>query len=218
MTKVAIVGAHGQIGKLIIKHLRAQGLEAIGIVRKPEQLSQMEALGADPVLVDIENASAQELANRLKGADAVVFAAGAGGGGGSTAERKHTVDYAGSVLLAQAAQLAGIRRYVQISAIGVDDPLKPDTDPVWKAYVEAKRDADIELRKSGLDWTIIRPGPLTDDAATGLVTLNEHAGRGEVTREDVALVVVAVLQTPSSTGKQWELRGGDTPVRDAVTL
>lgn len=216
MTKVAIVGAHGQIGKLIIKHLRAQGLEAIGIVRKPEQLSQMEALGADPVLVDIENASAQELANGLKGADAVVFAAGAGGG--STAERKHSVDYAGSVLLAQAAQLAGIRRYVQISAIGVDDPLKPDTDPVWKAYVEAKRDADIELRKSGLDWTIIRPGPLTDDAATGLVTLNEHAGRGEVTREDVALVVVAVLQTPSSTGKQWELRGGDTPVRDAVTL
>ncbi len=216
MTKVAIVGAHGQIGKLIIKHLRAQGLEAIGIVRKPEQLTQMEALGADPVLVDIENASAQELANGLKGADAVVFAAGAGGG--STAERKHTVDYAGSVLLAQAAQLAGIRRYVQISAIGVDDPLKPDTDPVWKAYVEAKRDADIELRKSGLDWTIIRPGPLTDDAATGLVTLNEHAGRGEVTREDVALVVVAVLQTPSSTGKQWELRGGDTPVRDAVTL
>jgi len=216
MTKVAIVGAHGQIGKLIIKHLRAQGLEAIGIVRKPEQLSQMEALGADPVLVDIENASAQELANRLKGADAVVFAAGAGGG--STAERKHTVDYAGSVLLAQAAQLAGIRRYVQISAIGVDDPLKPDTDPVWKAYVEAKRDADIKLRKSGLDWTIIRPGPLTDDAATGLVTLSEHAGRGEVTREDVALVVVAVLQTPSSTGKQWELRGGDTPVRDAVTL
>ena len=216
MTQVAIVGAHGQIGKLIIKHLRAQGLEAIGIVRKPEQLSQMEALGADPVLVDIENASAQELANGLKGADAVVFAAGAGGG--STAERKHTVDYAGSVLLAQAAQLAGIRRYVQISAIGVDDPLKPDTDPVWKAYVEAKRDADIELRKSGLDWTIIRPGPLTDDAATGLVTLNEHAGRGEVTREDVALVVVAVLQTPSSTGKQWELRGGDTPVRDAVTL
>jgi len=216
MTKVAIVGAHGQIGKLIIKHLRAQGLEAIGIVRKPEQLSQMEALGADPVLVDIENASAQELANGLKGADAVVFAAGAGGG--STAERKQTVDYAGSVLLAQATQLAGIRRYVQISAIGVDELLKPDTDPVWKAYVEAKRDADIELRKSGLDWTIIRPGPLTDDAATGLVTLNEHAGRGEVTREDVALVVVAVLQTPSSTGKQWELRGGDTPVRDAVTL
>jgi len=216
MTKVAIVGAHGQIGKLIIKHLRAQGLEAIGIVRKPEQLSQMEALGADPVLVDIENASAQELANGLKGADAVVFAAGAGGG--STAERKHTVDYAGSVLLAQAAQLAGIRRYVQISAIGVDDPLKQDTDPVWKAYVEAKRDADIELRKSGLDWPIIRPGPLTDDAATGLVTLREPPGRGEGPREDVALVVVAVLQTPSSTGKQWELRGGDTPVRDAVTL
>ncbi|WP_431296001.1 NAD(P)H-binding protein [Rahnella sp. PAMC 25559] len=215
MTQVAIVGAHGQIGKLIIKHLRAQGLEAIGIVRKTEQLAQMDALGAKGVLLDIENTTAQALAVALKGADAVVFAAGAGGG--STAERKRTVDYAGSVLLAQAAQLAGIRRYVQISAVDVDKPLKPDTDPVWKAYVEAKRDADIELRKSGLDWTILRPGPLTDDPATGLVTLNEHAGRGDVSREDVALVVVAVLNAPSSVGKQWELRGGDTPVRDAVT-
>lgn len=214
MTKVAIVGAHGQIGQLLIKHLVAQGLDAIGIVRKEEQVSTMKKLGAAAVLLDIENATAEQLATCLLGADAVVFAAGAGGG--SSAERKRSVDYAGSVLLAEAAQQAGVRRYVQISAIGVDNPLKPDTDAVWKAYVEAKRDADIELKKSGLDWTIIRPGPLTDDPATGLVTLSPDAGRGDVTREDVALVIAAVLQAPTSIGKQWELRGGETPVRDAV--
>jgi len=171
----------------------------------------MRKLGAEPVLLDIENATADQLASCLLGADAVVFAAGAGGG--SSAERKRTVDFAGSVLLAEAAQKAGVRRYVQISAIGVDNPLKSDTDPVWKAYVEAKRDADIELRKSTLDWTIIRPGPLTDDPATGLVTLSPNAGRGEVTREDVALVVVAVLQAPNTIGQQWEMRNGETPMR-----
>lgn len=217
MTKVAIVGAHGQIGQLLIKHLVAQGLGAVGIVRKEQQVATMKKLGAEAVLLDIENATADQLATCLQGADvnAVVFAAGAGGG--SSAERKRTVDYAGSVLLAEAAHLAGVRRYVQISAIGVDNPIKPDTDPVWKAYIEAKRDADIELKKTGLDWTILRPGPLTDDPATGLVTLSPDAGRGDVTREDVALVVAAVLQVPSSIGKQWELRGGETPIRDAVT-
>ncbi len=215
MTRVAIVGAHGQIGQLIIKHLVAQGMDAIGIVRKEEQVPAMRKLGAEPVLLDIENATADQLASCLLGADAVVFAAGAGGG--SSAERKRTVDFAGSVLLAEAAQKAGVRRYVQISAIGVDNPLKSDTDPVWKAYVEAKRDADIELRKSTLDWTIIRPGPLTDDPATGLVTLSPNAGRGEVTREDVALVVVAVLQAPNTIGQQWEMRNGETPIRDAVS-
>jgi len=215
MTRVAIVGAHGQIGQLIIKHLVAQGIDAIGIVRKEEQVPAMRKLGAEPVLLDIENATADQLASCLQDVDAVVFAAGAGGGSG--AERKRTVDFAGSVLLAEAAHKAGVRRFIQISAIGVDNPIKPDTDPVWKAYVEAKRDADIELRKSALDWTIIRPGPLTDSPATGLVTLSPDAGRGEVTREDVALVVVAVLQAPNSIGQQWELRGGDTPIRDAVS-
>ncbi|MEG3136225.1 SDR family oxidoreductase [Rouxiella sp. T17] len=214
MAKVAIVGAHGQIGKLIIKHLRAQGHEALGIARKEEQIPALRKLGADTVLLDIENATADQLATGMKNVDAVVFAAGAGGG--STAERKHTVDYAGSVLLAEAAKLAGVSRYVQISAVGVDDPLKPDTDAVWKAYIEAKRDADISLRASGLEWTIIRPGPLTNEPATGMVTLSESAGRGEVTREDVALVVVAAIDAPSSIGKQWELRGGNTPIRDAV--
>ncbi|EIC85223.1 SDR family oxidoreductase [Serratia sp. M24T3] len=215
MAKVAIVGAHGQIGQFIIKHLQLQGHQALGIVRKEEQIANIHKLGAESLLLDIESATAQQLASGLKGVDAVVFAAGAGGG--STAERKHTVDYGGSVLLADAAKQAGVARYIQVSAVGVDEPVKPGTEPVWKAYVEAKRDADIYLRKSGLEWTIIRPGPLTNDSAIGLVNLSEHAGRGEVPREDVALVVVAALDAKSSIGKQWELRSGNTPIRDAVS-
>ncbi len=215
MAKVAIVGAHGQIGQFIVKHLQLQGHQALGIVRNEQQIPEMRKLGAEGLLLDIESATVQELANGLKGVDAVVFSAGAGGG--STAERKHTVDYGGSVLLADAAKLAGITRYIQVSAIGVDEPIKPGTEPVWKAYIEAKRDADIYLRKSGLQWTIIRPGPLTNEPASGLVNLSEHAGRGEIPREDVALVVVATLDCESSIGKQWELRSGNTPIRDAVS-
>jgi len=150
----------------------------------------------------------------LHGADAVVFSAGAGAG--SSAERKRTVDYAGSILLANAAKQAGIPRYIQVSAIGVDKPIKPDVDPVWKAYLEAKRDADIELRSSGLDWTILRPGPLTDAPATGLIRLADDVGRNEISREDVALTVIAALQMPTTIGKQWELSGGSTPIRDAL--
>jgi len=214
MTQVAIVGAHGKIGQLIIKHLQAQGLGAIAIVRKQEQAASLEQAGADVRLLDIESASVEQLAEALRGADAVVFSAGAGAG--STAQRKRTVDYAGSVLLANAAKRAGIQRYIQVSAIGVDKPIKPDVDPVWKAYLEAKRDADIELRNSGLDWTILRPGPLTDAPATGLIRLADDVGRDEVSREDVALTVIAALQIPMTIGKQWELSGGAIPIRDAL--
>jgi len=214
MTQVAIVGAHGKIGQLLIKHLQAQGLGAIAIVRKQEQAATLKNIGADVRLLDIETASVAQLADALHGADAVVFSAGAGAG--SSAERKRTVDYAGSVLLANAAKQAGIQRYIQVSAIGVDKPIKPDVDPVWQAYLEAKRDADIELRSSGLDWTILRPGPLTDAPATGLITLADDVGRDAVSREDVALTVIAALQTATTIGKQWELSGGSTPIRDAL--
>ena len=111
---------------------------------------------------------------------------------------------------------AGIARFVQVSAIGVDDPLPDDTGEVWRAYVEAKRDADAALRDSDLDWTILRPGRLTDDPATGLVALGPDVARGDVTRADVAAVVAAVLDEPGSIGQQWNLVNGETPVADAV--
>jgi uncharacterized protein YbjT (DUF2867 family) len=140
----------------------------------------------------------------------------AGGGPDGNIERKRTVDLGGSLKSVEGAVAAGVRRFVQVSAIGVDDPLDDDASPVWKAYVEAKRDADAALRASDLDWTIVRPGRLTDDPATGLVSLGPDVSRGDVTRADVAAVVVAVLDTPATIGKQWDLVGGDTPVERAI--
>ena len=129
---------------------------------------------------------------------------------------KRTVDLGGSLKSIEAAQQAGIDRFVQISAINVDDPVPDGAEPVWKAYVEAKRDADVALRDSGLDWTILRPGRLTNDDGTGQVALGEDIARGEIPRADVAAVVVAVLDDPSSIGRQWNVVGGQTPVEEAV--
>ena len=150
-----------------------------------------------------------------RAATSVVFAAG--GGPDGNIERKRTVDLEGSLKSIEAAERVGIRRFVQISAIGVDEQLPDDAGDVWRAYVEAKRDADTALRASGLDWTILRPGRLTDDPATGRVALGDDVARSEVPRADVAAVTAAVLDDDRSIGHQWNLVSGDTPVPDAIT-
>ena len=144
----------------------------------------------------------------------MVFAAGGGPDGNKT--RKLSVDLGGSLKSIAGARRAGVTRFVQISAIDVDQDLPDDTDEVWRAYVEAKRDADKALRASDLDWTIIRPGLLTDDPATGRVSLGPDVTRDEVTRADVAAVVAACLDEPASIGRQWNLVRGETPVAEAV--
>ena len=144
----------------------------------------------------------------------MVFAAG--GGPDGNIERKRTVDLEGALKSIEGARAAGITRFVMVSAIGVDAPLPDDTAPVWKAYVEAKRDADEALRLSGLDWTILRPGRLTDDAPAGLVALGPDVERGEIPRADVAATVVAVLDDDRTIGKQWNVVGGQVPIPEAV--
>ncbi|RYV49625.1 NAD(P)H-binding protein [Pengzhenrongella frigida] len=214
MTTIAVLGASGQIGRSLVALLAARGDTVLGIVRSPERVVEIDALGGRGVLLDVEHATAAQLAAALGGADAVVFAAGAGAGSG--AERKRTVDLGGSVLLARAAALAGIARYVQISAAGIDQPAAADADPSWAAYVEAKREADERLRATALDWTILRPGPLTDVRGTGLVALTAVADGGPVPRADVAALVVACLDEPASIGAQWWVAGGGEPVARAV--
>ena len=174
----------------------------------------LEELGAEVRLLDLEHEDAAAFAKAFEGCAAVVFAAG--GGPDGNIERKRTVDLEGSLKSIEGARSAGISRFVQISAINVDDPLPDDTDPVWRAYVEAKRDADEALRASDLDWTILRPGRLTDDDATGKVALGPDVPRGEVTRTDVAAVVAAVLDDERTHGRQWNLVGGDVPIAEAV--
>ena len=214
MSRIAIVGGHGQIAMLLHPLLVESGNEPVALIRKAEQVAEIEAIGAEARMLDIENTDAEGFAKQFEGCDAVVFAAG--GGGDGSVERKKSVDLGGSLKSIEGAKLAGISRFVQISAISVDEELPEDTGEVWKAYVEAKRDADTALRDSGLDWTIIRPGGLTDDVATGKVTAAERVDRGEIPRADVADVVRRCLQDPSTIGKQFEVVGGETGIPEAL--
>jgi uncharacterized protein YbjT (DUF2867 family) len=211
---VAVVGGAGQIARLLHPLLLDAGHTPVALVRRSEQAQELGEQGIGTRHLDIEADDVDAFAAAFEGCDAVVFAAG--GGPDGNAERKRTVDLEGSTKSADAAVRAGVRRFVQVSAIGVDAPVAADTDPVWRAYVEAKRDADAHLRRSDLDWTVIRPGRLTDDAATGSVALGSDVERGDVTRADVAAVLLAVLEDDRAIRQQWNLVGGDTPVDQAV--
>jgi uncharacterized protein YbjT (DUF2867 family) len=207
---VVIVGGHGKIGLRLEKLLAERGDSPRGIIRKTEQAPDLEAIGAEPIVLDIENVD--DISDALAGADAVVFAAGAGPGSGPA--RKRTVDYGGAVKLADAAERQGIRRYVIVSSIGSN---RPETwSDQMRPYQEAKHEADQYLIDSGLDYTIIRPGGLTDDPGTGKVQVGERLDRGRVTRDDVAAVIAECLVSDSTIGKDFDLINGDTPIADAV--
>jgi uncharacterized protein YbjT (DUF2867 family) len=167
MTRVAIVGGHGKIARLLIPLLVDAGHHPVALVRNLDYTAELERLGAEVGILDIEQDDAGAFASAVAAAGVVVFAAG--GGPDGRIDRKRTVDLGGALKSIAGAQSAGVSRIVQISAIGVDQPLDPGADAVWTAYVEAKRDADTALRESDLDWTIIRPGGLTDDEPTGYV-------------------------------------------------
>ena len=215
MTRIAVIGAHGKVGQQILHLLYDAGHESVGVIRNPDHAEDIVRLGGEPLVHDLEDTTPEAFAEALGHVDGMVFTAGAGPDSGP--ERKRTVDLGASVLSQKAAAIVGVQHFVQVSAIGVDEPLPEDTEEGWKAYVEAKRDADKALRASDLDWTIIRPGRLTDDPAEGRVSLGPEVSRGDVTRGDVAAVVAACLDEPASIGRQWNLVGGDTPVAEAVT-
>ncbi len=215
--RVVIAGGHGKIALVLERQLAERGDQPVALVRNPDHADDVRAAGAEPVVVDLEAVDAAELATHLQGADAVVFAAGAGPG--STAERKRTVDRDGALLLADAAARAGVRRYLLVSAMGVEDaPSQADDDSVWGEYLRAKRDAEDGVREHGdLDVTVLRPGRLTDEPATGRVTLAEGpVGHEEVTREDTAATLVALLDAPHTVGRTLELVNGTVPLGTAI--
>jgi uncharacterized protein YbjT (DUF2867 family) len=214
MSRIAVVGGHGNVARHLHPLLAAAGHTPVALVRREEYRAELEGKGAEVRLLDVEGEDAAGFARAFEGCHAVVFAAG--GGPDGNIERKRTVDLEGSLKSIEGARRAGISRFVQVSAIGVDTALPPDTDPVWRAYVEAKRDADAALRSSGLDWTIIRPGRLTDGPPTGLVALGPDVERGQVPRADVAAVLAAVIDTGGGIGAQWDLVSGETPIDEAV--
>lgn len=213
--KVVIAGGHGKIALRLTKLLADKGDAVVGIVRNPDHVDDVKQVGGDATVLDLEQATVDEVAAVVDGADAVVFAAGAGPGSGT--ERKDTVDRGASVLFAGAAEQAGVRRFLQVSAIGLDRADDPDVNEVFAAYLRAKEAADQDvMARDGLDWTILRPGLLTDDPGTGKVNLAEHVGGGVVTRDDVAAVLLALLDRPETAGHVYELVGGDTPVDEAL--
>jgi uncharacterized protein YbjT (DUF2867 family) len=203
---VVVAGGHGQVGIRLLRLLADGGHRARGLIRNPDHEDDLTAAGAEAVVCDME--ALEDLSECCAGADAVVFAAGAGPGSG--VERKRTVDFGAAVKLME----AGVARYVMVSAISAGRP--DEWSDQMRPYYEAKAGADERLMESGLDYTIVRPGGLTDDPGTGRVTVGTDLQRGNVPRDDVAAVVLAVLETPGSVGKTFELVSGDTPVDEAV--
>jgi uncharacterized protein YbjT (DUF2867 family) len=212
---VVIAGGHGRIALQLAALLAGRGDVVTSVVRNPDHRADVETAGATAVVLDLESAPVGDLATHLKGADAVVFAAGAGPG--SSAGRKDTVDRAAAVLLADAAAQAGVARYLLVSSTGVDAPPAPGTDEVWAAYLRAKKAAEDAIRATDLAWTILRPGRLTDDPGTGKVLLAPPpVERGDVTRADTAAVLAALLDAPGTAGQVLELREGDVAIAGAV--
>jgi uncharacterized protein YbjT (DUF2867 family) len=206
--RVVVAGGHGKVALLLESVLAERGDTPVGIVRNPAHVADLEGSGAQAVVLDLEEADVEAVADVVRGADAVVFAAG--GGPSSGAARKETVDKGAAILLADAAERAGVRRYVMVSAMGTERA-DPDSDDVFQVYLRAKRAADEDLMARDLDWTVVRPGRLTDDASTGRVEVGT-LGPGEVTRADVAAVLAEVLLAGSTIGKAFDLLAGDQSV------
>ena len=213
--RVVIAGGHGKVALLLERLLAERGDQAVGLIRNPAHVAEVRKAGAEAVICDLEASSADEVAVLLAGADAVVFAAGAGAGSG--APRKDSVHRAGLVLMADAAERAGVRRFVQVSSMGAGQPPRPGTDEVWAAYISAKTAAEADLRARDLDWTILQPGGLTEAPATGRIRLAPPpVPGGTVPRADVAAVIAALLDAPGTRHQTLELTGGDSPVAAAV--
>jgi uncharacterized protein YbjT (DUF2867 family) len=210
--RVAIAGGHGQIAQRLTGLLAERGDEVVSLIRNPDHADDVRRVGGEPVVCDLEAASEDQVAEAIRSADAVVFAAGAGPGSGSA--RKETMDYGGAAKLIRAAEVAGVGRYVMVSSMGAN----PDAagDDTFSVYLRAKGRADAELAASGLDYTIIRPGRLTDKPGTGRVHLGEHVPRAEVPRDDVAAVLAEVVRSPAAAGHVVALTTGDTPIPEAV--
>ena len=208
---VVIAGAHGQIARRLTRLLAARGDRVRGIIRNPDHTADVASDGGEPVVLDME--AADDLGGAVQGADAIVFAAGAGPGSGP--ERKRTVDLGAAVKLIDAAQRTGVRRYVIVSSIGAHDPAAGPEQ--MRAYLEAKAEADAALAASDLEWTIVRPGALTDDPGTGKVDLSTDLGRrAPIPRDDVAAVLAEVLRAPETAGLTFEAFAGDRDVELAV--
>lgn len=213
--RVVIAGGHGQIALRLEKLLAERGDQAVGIVRNPDHVADLEAIGAEAVVLDLEKSDVDAVAKVLDGADAAIFSAGAGPGSGTA--RKDTVDRAAAELFAAASEQAGVRRHIQVGSINADKWETADVSDDFRIYLKAKKAAEDDLRARDLDWTILRPGQLTNDEGTGKVLIDEAVERGPIPRQDVAAILVALLDNPSTVGRVLTAISGDTAIDQAVS-
>jgi uncharacterized protein YbjT (DUF2867 family) len=212
--RVVIAGGHGQIALRLTKLLADDGHQVVGMVRNPDHEDDITAAGGQAAVLDLESADAAAVADVLAGAEVAIFAAGAGPGSGKA--RKDTVDRGAAALFADAAEQAGVRRHMQVGSMGADRADSLTDDEVFTVYLKAKWAAEEDLRRRDLDWTILRPGALTNDPGTGQVRLADKTGNGSISRDDVALVLAGLCDTPASIGRTLELVAGETLAAEAL--
>jgi len=209
---VAIAGAHGKIAMRLTALLTADGDSVVGLIRNSDHAREVGERGASPVVCDLERATSDEVATAISGADATVFAAGAGPG--SDAERKLSMDRDGAIKLLDGAKAAGVPRFVIVSSVGAERP--PDGDDVFSVYLRAKAEADEAVQASDRDWMIVRPGRLTDDRGTSRVRIDAAPFRGHVPRDDVAAVIARLLHDPRVSRRVLYVNGGEQPIEQAL--
>src|SRR5689334_4774129 len=212
--RVVIAGGHGQIALRLTKLLSADGHEVVGLVRNPDHEADIAAAGGQAAVLDLEQADADAVADVLAQADVAIFSAGAGPGSGN--DRKDTVDRGAAALFADASVQAGVRRHLQVSSMGADRADTLTDDESFTIYLRAKKAAEDYLRGRDLDWTILRPGHLTNDPGTGNILIAGQTGNGSISRDDVALTLAGLCTTTASIGRVLELIAGDTPVSEAL--
>jgi uncharacterized protein YbjT (DUF2867 family) len=211
--RIVIAGGHGQIARHFGRLVTETRHHPVGMIRKPEQIPDLQEDGIEPAMIDLENTDVDEMIEIVRGADVVVFAAG--GGPDGNAQRKETVDKGAAIMLADAAEATGVRRYVMVSAMGTERA-DPASDDIFQIYLRAKQAADDYVRGRDLEWTIVKPGRLTDDVPTGLVEFGQQLEPGSVTRCDVAHVLAEVIESENTIGKTFDVLGGDVPVKQAI--
>ena len=209
---IAIAGGHGKIALRLTELLSNRGESVVGLIRNPDHADDVRARGGQPAVCDLESATVPDIAAAVSGASAVVFAAGAGPGSG--ADRKLTMDRDGAIKLLRAATDVGARRYVIVSSVGAENPSAGDD--VFDVYLRAKAEADRAVQDSDREWTIVRPGRLTDEPGSGRVRLDREPFRGEVSRDDVAAVLDALLQDARAARVILYVNGGDSPIHAAL--
>ena len=213
MAAVTIIGGHGKIALRLAAQLSDRGHHVTSWIRNPEQGSDVEEAGASPAVLDVETMSAEQMAEAFAGADVVVWSAGAGGG---SPERTVAVDREAAMRSMDAAVSAGVARYVMVSYFGAGPDHGVPQDNSFFTYAQAKTDADAHLRETSLDWTILGPSTLTDDAGTGAIETGDAVSAGHVTRDDVATVAAYVIDHADFARTTILFNNGETPIKLAL--